>query len=75
MDVLQRFMELSVAYPDIHDAFKKLYTEISMLDPTDFDKALSTFVDLYHSGDTQPQTVEESSPELNKFLSGFEVTV
>lgn len=73
MDVLQRFMQLSAEYADIHDAFKKLYTEISILDPADFDKALSAFVDLYHSGDTQPQMVEESSPELNKFLSGFEV--
>lgn len=73
MDVLQRFMELSKEYPDTHDAFKRLYFEISCLDPMDFDKALSYFVDLYHSEKPSQPVIEESSSELNNFLAGFEV--
>jgi len=75
MTVFDRFMELTKEFTDIHDAFKELYNEIYRLDPDDFDKALSDFVDLYHSGDisTQP-IVEESSQELNQFLAGFEVS-
>lgn len=75
MTVFDRFMELTKEFTDIHDAFKELYNEIYRLDPDDFDKALSDFVDLYHSGDISTQSiVEESSQELNQFLAGFGVS-
>lgn len=74
MDVLQRFMQLSNECLDTHDAFKRLYSEISCLDPMDFDKALSYFVDLYHSEKPSQPVVEESSQELNDFLAGFGVS-
>lgn len=75
MTVFDRFMELTKEFTDIHDAFKELYNEIYRLDPDDFDRALEDFTTLYDEHKRGELTIEASSPELNKFLSGFEVTV
>lgn len=75
MNILNRFMELTREF-DTHDAFQELYNEIYRLDPDDFDQALSDFTDFYteHLKSRQGTSIEASSPELNEFLAGFEVS-
>lgn len=69
--IYNRFMELMSDYsPDV--AFRKLYDEINILDPDDFDKAMSIFNKIYGL-DNPVYNIEYPSSELNKFLAEFEV--
>ena len=66
-----RFMELMSDYtPDV--AFRTLYDEINILNPEDFDKAVSIFKKIM-SSDNAVHNIEHPSSELNKFLAEFEV--